>query len=81
MNNVIYHYYYFRNEKIRTYNYPQDRITDHRVKLTTTGISTLMEGEQDLNNFIQSLLDMDKQERFRQWLSKVDISEDTLPTS
>lgn len=34
-----------RSEKIRTYNYPQDRITDHRTGLTKFGIKKMMEGE------------------------------------
>ncbi|MDA0366494.1 MAG: peptide chain release factor 1 [Chloroflexi bacterium] len=36
-----------RAEKIRTYNYPQDRITDHRVNLTIHSIPRVMDGEID----------------------------------
>jgi peptide chain release factor 1 len=36
-----------RSEKIRTYNFPQDRITDHRVKLTASGIEKVLGGELD----------------------------------
>lgn len=36
-----------RSEKIRTYNYPQDRITDHRVSLTLHGMPRVMDGEID----------------------------------
>jgi peptide chain release factor 1 len=36
-----------RAEKIRTYNFPQDRITDHRVKVTTHGIDSVLAGELD----------------------------------
>jgi peptide chain release factor 1 len=36
-----------RAEKIRTYNYPQDRITDHRVSLTIHGMPRVMDGDID----------------------------------
>jgi peptide chain release factor 1 len=36
-----------RAEKIRTYNFPQDRITDHRVKLTASGVDRVLGGELD----------------------------------
>ena len=35
-----------RSDKIRTYNWPQDRVTDHRVGLTMTGLETIMNGER-----------------------------------
>ncbi len=43
-----------RAEKIRTYNYPQDRITDHRVNSNFHGIPRIMEGE--LDDIIDSLV-------------------------
>jgi peptide chain release factor 1 len=36
-----------RAEKIRTYNFPQDRVSDHRVKLTKNGLPGIMAGELD----------------------------------
>ena len=43
-----------RNEKIRTYNFPQNRITDHRVDLTIYNLSAVMNG--DLDGIIEPLL-------------------------
>ncbi len=42
-----------RSEKIRTYNYPQARVTDHRIKLTLYNLPEIMEG--DLDSVIQPL--------------------------
>src|SRR4051812_41540036 len=36
-----------RAEKIRTYNFPQDRVTDHRVKVTKNGLPAILAGELD----------------------------------
>jgi len=43
-----------RSERIRTYNFVQDRITDHRVALTKTGMSSMLAGEM-LDEFIITL--------------------------
>ena len=47
-----------RSEKIRTYNFPQGRVTDHRIKLTTHRIDEVMGG--DLNEIIDSLIAADQ---------------------
>jgi peptide chain release factor 1 len=36
-----------RSERIRTYNYPQGRVTDHRINLTIYKLDEVMEGELD----------------------------------
>lgn len=47
-----------RSEKIRTYNIPQDRITDHRIKLTMHNIASVLEG--DLDTIIDKLKEAEK---------------------
>lgn len=47
-----------RSEKIRTYNFPQGRVTDHRIKLTLYKIEQIMEG--DLDELIDSLISADQ---------------------
>jgi len=42
-----------RSDKIRTYNYPQNRVTDHRIGLTLYNLSNIMEG--DLSELIEKL--------------------------
>ena len=36
-----------RNERIRTYNFPQNRVTDHRIELTLYNLPFVMEGDID----------------------------------
>jgi len=42
-----------RSDKIRTYNYPQNRVTDHRIGLTLYKLDSIIEG--DLNAVIEAL--------------------------
>ena len=43
-----------RSAKVRTYNFPQNRVTDHRISLTTHNLDLVLDG--DLNEFIESLI-------------------------
>lgn len=47
-----------RSEKIRTYNFPQGRVTDHRIKLTLHQLDAIMDG--DLDEIIESLIAADQ---------------------
>lgn len=44
-----------RSEKVRTYNFPQDRLTDHRIGLTVHGLEAILDGEID--SIIQALIE------------------------
>jgi len=47
-----------RSEKIRTYNFPENRVTDHRIKLSLYNLSNILEG--DLDEIISALLEEDR---------------------
>ncbi len=53
-----------RNEKIRTYNFPQDRVTDHRIGLTLHNIQGFMDG--DLDAMIDALTTAAQAERLQE---------------
>ena len=50
-----------RNERIRTYNFPQNRVTDHRIELTLYNLPFVMEGK--LDEIIEPLMNNDLEER------------------
>ena len=52
-----------RNERIRTYNFPQGRVTDHRIGLTLYKIDAIMNG--DLDEVIDALVTADQAERMK----------------
>ncbi|WP_099190067.1 peptide chain release factor 1 [Tepidibacter mesophilus] len=52
-----------RSERIRTYNFPQGRITDHRINLTLYKLDSFIEG--DLNEMIDSLITVDQSEKLK----------------
>jgi len=51
-----------RSEKIRTYNYPQSRVTDHRINQSSFNIQAVMDG-YDLDDFIEELQHVEEAER------------------
>ncbi len=53
-----------RSEKIRTYNYPQNRLTDHRINYTVMHLDKIMEG--DLEDLIQALIAEDEKMRMEE---------------
>ena len=52
-----------RSDKIRTYNFPQNRVTDHRIGLTLYSLSTIMEG--DLYDLIEKMKIADTTEKLK----------------
>lgn len=53
-----------RSERIRTYNFPQGRVTDHRVGLTLHQLDHILDG--DIEEFIQTLTTVDQTEKLQQ---------------
>jgi peptide chain release factor 1 len=52
-----------RSERIRTYNFPQGRVTDHRIGLTLYKLDQIMAG--DIEELVSQLLEFDRQERLK----------------
>ena len=52
-----------RSERIRTYNFPQGRVTDHRIGLTLHKIDAILNGE--LDELIAALITADQAQRLR----------------
>jgi peptide chain release factor 1 len=52
-----------RSERVRTYNFPQNRLTDHRINLTLYRLDSIMGG--DIGEIIERLKITDREERFR----------------
>jgi len=53
-----------RSAKIRTYNYPQGRVTDHRIKLTLYNLQNIMDG--DINEIIEKLQIAENAEKLKE---------------
>lgn len=56
-----------RSDKIRTYNYPQSRVTDHRIGYTIYNLPAFMEG--DIADFIEQLRIADNAERMKEGIT------------
>lgn len=52
-----------RSERIRTYNFPQNRVTDHRIGLTIHSLDTVLEGE--LDEIVEALIVVDQTEKVK----------------
>ena len=52
-----------RSEKIRTYNFPQDRVTDHRIALTLRNLQGVLDG--DLDRVVEPLILHDREEKLK----------------
>mgnify|MGYP000858732371 CR=1 FL=1 len=52
-----------RSEKIRTYNYPQNRVTDHRIGLTLQKLDRIIEG--DLDEVLEALIHYDQEQKIK----------------
>ena len=52
-----------RSERIRTYNYPQGRVTDHRISLTLYKLEQFLNG--DLDEMIDAIITADQAEKLR----------------
>ncbi|MEM7181207.1 MAG: peptide chain release factor 1 [Spirochaetota bacterium] len=53
-----------RSERIRTYNYPQGRVTDHRINFTSHNLPAIMDG--DLEELFKELTERDRMERLQE---------------
>ncbi|KAJ7328594.1 hypothetical protein OS493_024515 [Desmophyllum pertusum] len=64
-----------RSEKIRTYNFPQGRVTDHRIGLTAHGLELFLEGEGKLHDMIVALQSQHEAEALQQLTSQYNDGE------
>jgi peptide chain release factor 1 len=53
-----------RSAKIRTYNFPQQRVTDHRINFTLHRLTEILDG--DLNELIEALAQADREAKMQQ---------------
>ena len=63
-----------RSEKVRTYNFPQDRITDHRIKMNFHNLISFMAGGEALENMTDELVKEAKTENLQITLDEFEAS-------
>jgi peptide chain release factor 1 len=61
-----------RSDKIRTYNFPQDRVTDHRAGKTVTGVERVMNGLDGLDSIVDALGVTDRQSKIEAFLDELE---------
>lgn len=63
-----------RSEKIRTYNFPQDRITDHRISFTSHNINEFLSGTRAFQALLNKLQEESHKERLVEFLDRVEVN-------
>ena len=58
-----------RNERIRTYNYPQNRVTDHRIGYTTLNLPKIIDG--DLDDLLHALEEANQKDMLEEETKKL----------
>jgi peptide chain release factor 1 len=53
-----------RSERVRTYNFPQSRVTDHRTGVTSHNLEVVLEG--DLDQFVDGLIQLEQTNRLEE---------------
>ena len=53
-----------RSGRVRTYNFPQNRVTDHRISLTSHNLDQVLDG--DIDDFIDALIEREKSQLLEQ---------------
>ena len=56
-----------RSGRVRTYNFPQSRVTDHRISLTTHNLAEILDG--DIQEFIDQLLELEQIRKTQEQIS------------
>ncbi|XP_031554279.1 uncharacterized protein LOC116291266 isoform X2 [Actinia tenebrosa] len=64
-----------RSEKIRTYNFPQDRVTDHRMGLSLHGVKEFLKGEDKLEDMINALRTQSESEAMQNLLINIQLQQ------